>query len=251
MPLYKTNGIVLRTYPLGERDLIVVILSPDHGKIRCVAKGAKKQTSSLAGKVELTNHLSLLIVKGKNLDIISQVEVLEHFKEIRNNLDCLAHAIYILELIDKALPEPEPHPELYSLLYDTLYEMKNVSSLQLLLRVFELKLVSLLGYSPQTRHCVVCNLPREMVERFSFHLGGILCHRCFKKDPDAKSISPHGIDFIEKALQISIKESKNINISPGLLNTLTLIIQQYITSKIGHNLASKRFLEELALGCKK
>src|SRR3989337_2918716 len=116
MPLYKTDAIVLRTYPLGEQDQIVVMLSPTHGKIRGVAKGSRKISNSIAGKIELFNHLSLLIAEGRNLDTISQVEIVENFRLLRANLERMAYALYILELIDTAIHEPEPHPELFELL---------------------------------------------------------------------------------------------------------------------------------------
>lgn len=250
MPLYKTDGIVLRTYPLGEHDQIVVLMSPTHGKIRSVAKGSKKTSNSIAGKMELFLHLSLLIAEGRNLDTISQVEIVESFRYIRTNLNKMASAIYILELTDTAMHEPEPHPELFELLRDTLKALETATFLPILIKAYELKLFTLLGYAPITKHCVNCNNPPAKMQRFSAKLGGILCHLCFKQDTNAMSISPQGLELMEIAIHSPIEQISRLEARPGLVNTLNPILRQCIIDKFGKDLHSRKFLEDLAVTCK-
>lgn len=253
MATYKTDAIVLRKYPLGERDQIVVLLSSTHGKIRGVAKGAKKTTGQLAGKVELSYHLSLLMAEGRNLDIISQVEILDSFKNIRTDLTKMTYALYILELLDKAIPEPEPHYQLFSLLHSTLLNIEKYSApkvsttygLSLLLLSFELKLITLLGYYPEIKKCVNCGLPPVKLQRFSVNIGGLLCHRCFSRDHHAFSISPQGIELIKNSIALSLETIADTTARPGLIATITPITRQYIIEKFGHDLKSRKFLEEL------
>lgn len=245
MATYKTDAIVLRKYPLGERDQIVVLLSPTHGKIRGVAKGAKKTTGQFAGKVEISYHLSLLMAEGRNLDIISQVEILDSFKNIRTDLHKMAYTLYILELLDKAIPEPEPHYQLFSLLYSTLLNIEKSSGLSLLLLSFELKLITLLGYYPEIKKCVNCGLPPVKLQRFSVNIGGLLCHRCFSRDHHAFSISPQGIELIENSIALPLETIAGTTARPGLIATITPITRQYIIEKFGHDLKSRKFLEEL------
>lgn len=250
MPLYKTDGIVLRTYPLGEHDQIVVLISPTHGKIRSVAKGSKKTSNSIAGKMGLFFHLSLLIASGRNLDTISQVEIVESFRFIRTNLNKMAYALYMLELTDTAVHEPEPHPELFELLRATLKTLETAPAPHILTKAYELKLLVLLGYAPITQHCVNCNNSPAKMQRFSAKLGGILCHLCFRQDSNAMSISPQGLELIETVIHSPMEQVSNLEVRPGLVNTLNPILRQCIIDKFGKDLHSRKFLEDLAVTCK-
>lgn len=250
MPLYKTDGIVIRTYPLGEHDQIVVLMSPTHGKIRSVAKGSKKTSNSIAGKMGLFFHLSLLIAEGRNLDTISQAEIIESFRFIRTNLNRMAYALYMLELMDTAVHEPEPHFELFELLRTTLKALETATFLPVLIKAFELKILTLLGYAPITQHCVNCNNPPAKMQRFSAKLGGILCHLCFKQDPNAMSISPQGLDLIEIAIHSPIEKISHLEVRPGLVNSLNPILRQCIIDKFGKDLHSRKFLEDITTPCK-
>ena len=79
MGLRNDQGIVLRSYPFGEADRVVVILSPNNGKLRTVAKGIRKTKSRFGGRLEPFTHVDLVLYEGRNLDTITQVSVIEAF----------------------------------------------------------------------------------------------------------------------------------------------------------------------------
>ncbi|NIR39720.1 MAG: DNA repair protein RecO, partial [Actinobacteria bacterium] len=81
------KGIVLRSYPFGEADRVVVLLSPNHGKLRTVAKGVRKTKSRFGGRLEPFTHVDLVLYEGRNLDTITQAEVIEAFPTLRGDLD--------------------------------------------------------------------------------------------------------------------------------------------------------------------
>ena len=72
MPLYRDEGVVLRTIKLGEADRIVTILTRNHGKIRAVAKGVRRVKSRFGGRLEPFMRDDLLIAEGRSLDVVSQ-----------------------------------------------------------------------------------------------------------------------------------------------------------------------------------
>ncbi len=91
MGLYRDQGVVLRTYKLGEADRIVVILTRGHGKVRAVAKGVRKTKSRFGGRLEPASHVDLLLYEGRGeLDIVTQAESIDHFRALRDDLDRLA-----------------------------------------------------------------------------------------------------------------------------------------------------------------
>ena len=111
--VYKTEAIVLRHQNLGDADKIVTVYSPYLGKLRLVGKGVLKPRSRVGGHVEPLSRVSLLIARGQNLDVISQVSPIESFVELRDDLQRTAQALYAAELIDLFTGEEDASPELY------------------------------------------------------------------------------------------------------------------------------------------
>ena len=117
MSLFRCNGIVLRTYKLGEADRIVSIVTDTHGKVRAVAKGIRKTKSRIGARLEPMSHVSLLIYKGRSdLDIVSQAESIENYRSVREDLDRLTHATALLEAVDLLSVEGQVDDRLYAML---------------------------------------------------------------------------------------------------------------------------------------
>ena len=117
MALRNDQGIVLRGYPFGEADRVVVVLSPNHGKVRTVAKGVRKTKSRFGGRLEPFNHVDLVLYEGRNLDTITQVEVIESFPRLRSDLGAVTAASTMVEAADfihlmdtLRAPTPTPSP---------------------------------------------------------------------------------------------------------------------------------------------
>ena len=76
MPLYKEQGVVLRSVKLGEADKIVTVMTQGSGKVRAVAKGIRKTTSRFGARLEPFTHVSLMVYRGRgSLDTVSQAEI--------------------------------------------------------------------------------------------------------------------------------------------------------------------------------
>ena len=124
MSLFRDKGVVLRTYRLGEADKIIVFLTEHHGKVRAVAKGIRKTTSKFGGRLEPLTQVDLLLWQGRSdLDIVNQVEVVNAFRPIREDLDRMPRGIALLEVTDQMAQERHPDPRLYSMLVGALSAM--------------------------------------------------------------------------------------------------------------------------------
>ena len=93
MNQYRDKGIVLRTYNLGEADRIVVIMTQDHGKVRAVAKGVRKTRSKIGARLEVLSHVEVLLYKGKGLDTVNQVELIESSAPLRPRSSALTKPV--------------------------------------------------------------------------------------------------------------------------------------------------------------
>ncbi|MDP8960314.1 MAG: DNA repair protein RecO, partial [Actinomycetota bacterium] len=116
MSLYREQGIVLRTYKLGETDRILHVLSQGRGKVRAVAKGIRRPGSRFGGRLEPFSHVDLQFHAGRNLDVISQAELIESFAALRENFSLSACAATMVEAADRVAQEDERNLPLFLLL---------------------------------------------------------------------------------------------------------------------------------------
>lgn len=190
MSLYRCEGIVLRTYKLGEADRIISILSNTHGKVRGVAKGVRKTKSRIGARLEPTSHVALLLYHGRgDLDTISQADSLEQFKAIREDLDRITHATAMLEAADIVSIEGHEDQRLYDMLLGALRQLNKQDS-PLLVPAFFWKLLAHEGYEPSLEDCVRCGSPEDLVG-FDPAAGGVTCRACTigsRVSPDALAL---------------------------------------------------------------
>jgi DNA repair protein RecO (recombination protein O) len=190
MALYRDQGVVLRTWKLGEADRIVSILTREHGKVRAVAKGVRKQTSRFGSRLEPTAHLSLQLYAGRgDLDTVTQVESLHRFATLRNDLDQWARACAMLEAVDQACPDREPNEGVFDMLVRALGTLE-ARPTPLVVAAFFLKLLAREGFEPLVDACVVCGAD-EPLTGFSVSDGGTTCEACRRGpllSPDGRAV---------------------------------------------------------------
>jgi len=173
---YSDEGVVLRTMRLGEADRIVTLATPEHGKVRAVAKGIRKTKSRLSGRLEPLTHVSMMCWRGRELDVVSQVETIEHFKAIRGDLERFPVAMTMLEVVDHVALERHPMPEMFRMLVGALRTLEERLS-PALLGSFLWKLLALEGVGPSIDQCAGCGSEGELVA-FDAGEGGFLCRSC-------------------------------------------------------------------------
>lgn len=185
MSNFVANAINLRSYSLSESDKIIVMYSKEMGLIKGVAKGGKKTSSKLGGRMDMLVANKLMLYKGKNLDTICQAEALNTFINLRQDMDKLFYSMYCAEIVNNFGVENDPNSEeIYDLFYGVLQQIsKSASKEEVLLSLlrFQLKIMYIAGYSIEMDNCVKCGYQIEKEEMyFSCEQGGILCENCRK-----------------------------------------------------------------------
>ncbi len=177
MALYRDRGVVLRTYRLGEADRIVVFLTQGRGKVRGVAKGVRKTRSKFGSRLEPTSHLNLQLYETRgDLDIVTQVESIDVFRHIREDLDRLNRCTALLEATDHLTLEGEPNGPLYKMLVGALTTIETRDH-PLVVPAFLLKALSMEGFRPELDACIECQTTEDLVA-FDPADGGVLCRPC-------------------------------------------------------------------------
>jgi DNA repair protein RecO (recombination protein O) len=182
MALYREQGIVLRTYKLGETDRIVHVLTQGRGKVRAVAKGVRRPGSRFGGRLEPFGHVDLQLYEGRNLDIVSQAELITSFAEVRDDFARSACGSAMVEGADRVAQESERNTRLFLLLLDGLRALaRRPAHPALVLDAYLFRLASVAGYHPELRRCVGCGSPGPHPV-FGIAAGGALCHVCAPAD---------------------------------------------------------------------
>ena len=249
--LYRTQAIILRRSDLGEADRLLTLLTPELGKLRVIAKGARKVASRKAGHVELFNRANLLIARGRGeLDIVSQAETIEPWRALREDLTRSTYAHYAAELIDRFAEEGTAQPELFDLLCEGLGWFSSATDLALAARYFELRLLNLAGFQPQVFQCVgggepLAELKDDEAYGWSPAEGGALCPGHMARRSDIARLSLHALKVVRHALRSEYAAFA----APALRESVALeverALQRYLTFVLERNLKSVEFIHVL------
>lgn len=145
MASYKTRAISLKTAPFAEADKMVTLFTREHGKIKAIAKGARRVPSRLGGRVEPFTYAEYFIAKGRSLDIISQCGMIETFQWLREDPKRLYPGLYMLKLVNAGTVEGQHYPELFDLLLQSLFNLKKEQNARRAAKDFEREFVILEG----------------------------------------------------------------------------------------------------------
>jgi DNA repair protein RecO (recombination protein O) len=174
--LYRDQGVVLRSIKLGEADRIVTVMTQGHGKVRAVAKGIRKTASKFGARLEPTSHVAFQCYRGRELDIVTQVETIDSNRALREHYGCLTHAVSMLEAVDQVALEREADPALYRMLERALRTLAEQPS-PLVSTAFFWKLLSLEGFHPVVDACARCG-GEGPFPAWDLSEGGVLCATC-------------------------------------------------------------------------
>jgi len=183
--LIRDDGVILRTYRLGEADRIVVALTKEHGKVRAVAKGVRKTGSKFGSRLEPLTHVALLLWRGRgDLDTVNQVEVIEQHWKIREDLDRMTAGMAMLEVVDQVSQEGHPDPAILETLVRALRVLDDATrNPTLVAPSFFLRALELVGTMPVLDVCASCGADGVELVAFDLSQGGTLCRSCRRGRP--------------------------------------------------------------------
>jgi len=243
---YRTEAIVLKRSDFGEADRLLTLYSKEFGKIRAIAKGARKPQSRKTGHVELFMRSKFFIAKGRSLDIITQAEMIDSYAALRDDLLHVSHASYAVELLDRFTVEEDPHSGLYNLLDHTLTRFAETDDLNLATRYYELHLLAATGFQPRLFHCVSCGEDIEEQDQFfSAELGGILCPACRHADRRAVPVSAAAVKVMRYLQTRHWDTVKHLRLRKELLQELEGLMHKYIQHTLERELKSVDFMHQL------
>jgi DNA repair protein RecO (recombination protein O) len=257
--LYSTEAIVLRRNDYGEADRLLTLMTPHLGKLRVMAKGARKITSRKAGHIELFTRTNLLLAKGRTFDIVSQAELIETYRLLREDMQRGSLAHYFCELADAFGQEDNEDEALFNLLANGLSWLCDAPDPKLAARHFELKLLTISGYEPRLFRCAATDAPLEIDDRrdvpverlpqldvpverlpqpdvpperlyitFSPHHGGVLCHAAARQAREAVLLTPSALNLLRALQRNPYDAIRALQVSADLHSQIERAMQRYM-----------------------
>lgn len=228
----KINGIILSENNLGDFDKMLTMLTPELGKISCVAKGARRPKSALLAGTQIFCFGEYLVYKGTNTYHINSVEPIEIFYNIRTDLDKLKYAVHINKIIRDVTHENQNCYKILQLLLNTLYTISETDkNLDLVLNIFKMRLLSLIGFLPEINKCTSCGREDDIAS-FSIKDNGFKCSDCSKQDTSSIQISESTKNAIKYTVIAPAKKIYSFNIKDESLEEFKLVNKIYFNEKL-------------------
>lgn len=244
---FRTPAIILKRRDFNEADRLLTVLTPTHGKIDIIAKGARKPTSTKTGHVELFTRADMLINKGRDFGIVNQAEMVMPYLELRNDLQLGAYASYTAELVDRFTgQDDDDQRHLFNLFDDTLRRLCSEADPLLVLRYFEVHLLGLVGFQPELNECVVGREPITPEDQyFSYGEGGVICPRHVVKMGHVMPIPMVTLKLLRHLQRSPFSQVRPLTLAPSLHEDAERILLGYITYLLERRLQSVDFIRLL------
>lgn len=244
MAYVKSPGLVLKNANYKEADKLLTIYTREQGKVPAIAKGVRKVKSSMRGGIQLFSHTDFVFYRGRSLDTVTQCAVIEPFVELRSDLDRFAYAAYMAELIVESVPEREANSELFLLLLTCLH-LLITDDPQLVIRLFEVRLMNILGYAPQLDGCVSCGSTQMDGAKLGLREGGLVCRHCAVGGELLMPVTAGALANMKALSTMELDKCGRLRLSPALQGELSRIMGRYIEVQLERRFKSRAFLESL------
>ncbi|MGQ9731628.1 MAG: DNA repair protein RecO [Candidatus Zipacnadales bacterium] len=247
MATYTAQVITLRATRIRDTEAVCHFFSAERGKIEASARGIGRPGSKLTPAIEPFTFSRAFFAQGRNLDHLTQAEVLEAFYALRTDLQRMGGAAFVVELIDKTTEPGEPAPAVFELLRSTLATLCGAPDPQLVTWAFEAQYLALIGLSPQMDVCVSCGAKKETdLTAFSPGLGGVLCRSCVGMGEERTICA--GTRHTYAALRrLGPEGAQRLRLNPRVTRELSWLITKHRQFHIEADINSARFLSKLVM----
>lgn len=245
----RVEAVVLRHVDWGEADRLLGLYTREQGKLRGVAKGARKLRSRKAGHLEPFTRVALLLARGRDLWIVTQAETVDAYLPLRDDLVRTGYAAYVIELLDRFTYEEGENRAIYSLLVDTLQRISAGESTFTALRYYEIQLLDHLGFRPQFFQCVRGGEEIHPEDQFfSAREGGVLCPRHGRGVSDSRPVSREALRYLRHFQRSSYTEAVRAQVPISYQQEMETLLNYYLTYLLERGLKTPQFIQEMKRG---
>lgn len=230
--IVKTKGIVLAETNFSEADKMLTVLTPDLGKVSCVAKGARRLNNKFMSTSQVFAFSDLILYRGSGeLYYMNSAELIEAFYPLRVDYDKLNCAMSCVSFAKKYIQENQVSVAMLKLLLNTIYLLSTgEKNLELVKCVYELKSTCLLGYSPIVGNCIECG--SKSVCGFSIKKNGMVCEKCGIIDKSLIRMQPGTVSAIHYIVNSDLKRLFSFDVTDEIIKELQLFNKIYMRERL-------------------
>lgn len=238
MNTIRSEAIVLRTYKFAEADLICVLLTREHGKVRAVAHGVRRTSSRLGSRMEMLDHVDVLLARGRTeLLSVRQVESRGAFDHLRSDYARLSAALVIVETADAATIEDHADDVFFEMVCRALTSLGEAATPPVVATAFLFKTLAHEGATPVLERCASCGEHDQLVA-FDLNEGGLLCTSCRRGRP----VSPEAVSLMRRIMLGGLAGVLRETDPPGAAEVAAIAVDA-IESNLGRRLRAARALD--------
>lgn len=240
----KTKAIVLHEMPIGDYDKRLILLTKEEGKITAFVKGARRSNNRMLAASQIFAYGDFILAQGKNSYNVYEASLVESFHGLRLDMEDLAYGMYLLEFVDYVAKEEEENRVLMQWLLLSLKVIENkYINTKLAVRIFELKAMSIIGFTPWLNDCIICH--REDITYFSPEEGGVVCDDRSHLIKDLMLIHGGTLHAMRHILSQPMKGIYAFELEDQELYELEKVMTRFIWVNLGHRFKTLEFLKEL------
>jgi DNA repair protein RecO (recombination protein O) len=247
MALKESEAIVLRTYPLRESDLLVTLFTRLEGKVKGVARAAKKSKRRFGGALEPMTYVRAFYDDRERQELarLDSCEVIESPMSGEVTYERAVALAHIAELLDQLMPDREASDAVFRLSLAVLQELRG-SALWMPITYFELWMTRLMGFLPEFSECAVCGRALDGTRAYWHALAdGLVC--ADDKRLASSEMSPESRKIAAQMLRSRASEFAGIDWPKGLAADLRKFLIQILERHIEKKLVTAGMLEKLAV----
>jgi DNA repair protein RecO (recombination protein O) len=242
--ILKTEGVVLKTFDFRETSRIAVFFTSDHGKVKGVLKGIRKDPKKFGSYLDKfsVNDIVYYQYRKSDLHLISQCDLKQYFFPVRQDYTRNVAANYMLELVDCIMPAEDPNPKVYSLILHYLNSLETIFDVDKLVHIFQIKILLLSGFRPHIDSCLRCHKKVTGRARFSLKSGGLVCPDCPGHDSSFFTVSKGAVASMLHIEQNGWSESLRLGLTKTVRKELKYILNNFLLYHLERRLKAERFL---------
>jgi DNA repair protein RecO (recombination protein O) len=250
MPRYQGPAFVLKKWDVGESDQLVSFLFLPRGKLKGIAKGAKRSKRRFGGLLSPFLLVQLECFENPNRDLV-RIEgcgLIHYYASVYTNLEKLLVGCCALEFLERVLPERGLQEDWFHLLWQSLECLNQRKEAGPVLWVFFAKALQLLGLKPQLGGCIHCRRPlgRSGVFGFSVPQGGVVCGACIQKGTATHRAASNTLRLLDSWVTLPIEQG--ISLADGEKRSVREaegILEAFLVYHVGREFRSLRVMREV------
>jgi len=247
MNTHISPAIIMRIKEFGESDLLVTFFTSDRGRLKGVAKGARRSKRRFANCLDLfcLTSLEYELKRKGDLHFLHSGKLIDAFPGLRSDFSSLSLASYMVELTEILFPLGVADNKMFELLKNSFFEIDKGKKKDLLRIQFEARAMALGGYGIDLDKC--CNCGRTYTGEgravFKRSKGGIACLKCQQESKLSPGLDHDTVKGLKTIQSDPWNEVEAFNFSDEMIREIKSVLKLHIEYRIGRRLKTAEYLE--------